>query len=97
MKAYARNPDASAEATFRGALKSSNEEIQSAAANGLAIMAGVADGGERAYENYRNNGFDSLSKFHQHYVAVNGLDYHVTNSRSNSTSVALTATTGKAL
>lgn len=77
--AYAHNPDASAEETFRSELKSPTERVQEAAAEALAVLSGVANAREVVFDALENHGFAHLSTPQQHYYAVFVYDAQVNN------------------
>jgi HEAT repeat protein len=79
LKAYAYNPDGSAEATLRGELNSANEPVQTAAAEGLAILSGITDAGPVVFDAVEKHGFDGLSQAQQYYYAVFVYDAEVNN------------------
>ncbi|MDA1229767.1 MAG: DUF4375 domain-containing protein [Planctomycetota bacterium] len=78
--AYAHNPNASAELTFRAELKSSNKKrVQEAAAEALAILSGVANARDLVYKAHEILGFDGLSPPLKDYYAVSMYDAEVNN------------------
>jgi HEAT repeat protein len=79
LRAYAHNPDASAEDMFRAELKSANDEVQEAAADALGILLGVAQARDVVFETLANGGFDALSPPQKHYYAVFIYDAEVNN------------------
>jgi HEAT repeat protein len=68
--AYAINPDADAEKTFRGELESSNKEVQEAAAAALAIHGGVRNARQHVFQELNKHGFEKLTSQQKHYHAV---------------------------
>lgn len=79
LVAYAHNPDASAEPTFRTELNSVNQKVQKAAGEALAILSGIANAREVVFEALENLGFDGLSIPQKHYYSVFIYDSEVTN------------------
>lgn len=77
--AYALNPDASAEETFRTELKSSNGKVQEAAAEALAVLSGVTNARKVVFDAVDNLGFDHLTLPQKHYFAVTIYDGEVNN------------------
>ncbi len=77
--AYAHNPDSSAEEVFRTELKSSNEKVQEAAAEALAVLSGVTNAREVVFDALDNQGFDHLSGPQKNYYAVFIYDAEVNN------------------
>ncbi|MEX0717236.1 MAG: DUF4375 domain-containing protein [Planctomycetaceae bacterium] len=77
--AYAHNPDASAESTFRTELNSSNEKVQAAAAEALAVLSGIASAREVVFDALEKQGFDRLPPPQRHYYAVVIYDAEVNN------------------
>ncbi len=70
LLALARNPDASAEETFRAEMKSSNDRVQEAAAEALAVFSGVTNVRDVVFETLDNCGYDALSQPQKHYFTV---------------------------
>jgi len=79
LKAYAHNPDASAEQIFRTELKSSKRKVQEAAAEALAVLSGVTNAREVVFDALDNQGFDELLRPQRHYYAVFIYDAEVNN------------------
>ena len=79
LKAYACNPDASAEQLFRLELTSSNKRVREAASEALAILSGVTDARKIVFEAIESQGFEQLSLPQQHYYAVFIYDAEVNN------------------
>jgi Domain of unknown function (DUF4375)/HEAT repeats len=79
LKAYAHHPDPSAEQLFHEALKSSNDNVQEAAAEALGILSGVVNARELVFEAVDSDGFDALSAPQKHYFAVLMYDGQVNN------------------
>ncbi|MFM8476071.1 MAG: DUF4375 domain-containing protein [Planctomycetaceae bacterium] len=77
--AYANNPDAMTEATLRDELRSPAEKVQEAAAEALAILAGVANALAFVFETLNRRGFDKLTTPQQHYYSVLMYDAEVNN------------------
>lgn len=79
LMAYAHNPDSSAEQVFRTELKSSNEKVQEAASEALAVLSGVTNAREVVFDALDNQGFDQLPGPQKHYYAVFIYDAEVNN------------------
>jgi HEAT repeat protein len=79
LLAYAKNPDAFAEQTFRTEMKSPNEKVQKAAAEALAILSGVTDARDVVVDALNRGGFDQLSLPQRHYYAVFRYNSQVNN------------------
>jgi len=79
LLAYAANPDSSAESSFRRELESSCEMVREAAANSLAILAGVTDAYATVLAREVQSGSDSLSSPQLRYVAIIHYDAEVRN------------------
>jgi len=79
LMAYSHNPDASAEEVFRAEMKSSNEKVQEAAAEALAVLSGVSNAREIVFDALDNKGFDPLSPPQKHYYAVFIYDAEINN------------------
>lgn len=77
--AYAKNPDAATEAALRAELQSPNQSVQLAAAEALAILAGVGKANTFVFEAVARRGFDKLTTPQQHYYAVLMYDTEVNN------------------
>lgn len=79
LAAYARNPDVSAEDLFRSELKSSNDKVQVAAAESLAVLSGVTNARDVVFDALDKSDFDSLAPPQKHYYAVLIYDAEVNN------------------
>lgn len=79
LTAYAANPDAAADETFRAALTSPERTIKEAAAAALAKLSGVSNPYQVASDALRERGFEALSTPRKHYLAVFLYDGDVRN------------------
>ena len=79
LMAYAYNPDASAEQTFRTEVKSSNEKVRAAAAEALAVLSEITNAQEVVFDALDNHEFDNLPLPQQHYYAVFIYDAEINN------------------
>ena len=79
LKAYAHNPDAAAEETFRAELESTNERIQEGAAEALAILNGIVNARDFVFDALDNPGFRSMSIPQKHYIAIDLYNAEVCN------------------
>jgi HEAT repeat protein len=79
LRAYASHPDSQTEEVMKEALLSSRERVQTSAAVGLSALAGVADARTTVYMALDQVGFDRLSAFQKHYLAVSIYDAEVRN------------------
>ncbi len=79
LRAYASQPDSHTEEVMKAALQSSSERVQTGAAVGLSVLAGVADARTTVFTALDQVGFDRLSAVQKHYLAVSIYDAEVRN------------------
>lgn len=79
LSAYARNPDAAAETTFRRELASADEKVQTAASESLSILAGIGQPSRTVFEAAREHGIEALTEPQRRYYAVSMYDAEVSN------------------
>jgi HEAT repeat protein len=68
--AYSRNPDQNTEKILSRLRNCPKERVTEAAADGLAMLAGVTDPSTFVFEKLDSHGWDGLSVEQQHYYAV---------------------------
>jgi HEAT repeat protein len=79
LRAYANNPDVSAEQLFRIEETSSSKQVKEAAANALTILSGVSNARAFVFDALKAQGFDYLIPHLKHYYAVFIYDAEVKN------------------
>jgi hypothetical protein len=77
LRLYARNPDADAEATFRGLLYAPNDSVATGAASALEILAGIDTA--RVMSLGHDSKFAIMTTPQRYYFAVSEYHYEVCN------------------